>query len=95
MAVSRPLLGPRRSVLLAIVGVVFYTLLVGAGASVVPAAIMSSPSLIAGPVGRRAWGLNTLAAAAIWFAFPGCFSLHLVARLGFLIPTLLTLSATA
>lgn len=95
MALARPLLGQRRSVFLALLAVAFYTLLVGACASVVRAAIMSSVALIAGRLGRRAWGLNTLAAAAIWFAFPGRFSLHLVARLGFLIPTLLTLSATA
>ncbi len=65
MAVSRPLLGPRRSVLLAIVGVVLYTLLVGAGASVVRAALMSSLALIGERLGRRAWGLNTLAAATL------------------------------
>ena len=65
MAVSRPILGPRRSVPLAIVGGVFYTLLVGAGASVVRAAIMSSLALIAGRLGRRSWGLNTLAAATL------------------------------
>jgi hypothetical protein len=65
MAVSRPVLGPRRSVLLAIVGVVFYTLLVGAGASVVRAAVMSSLALIAGRQGRRSWGLNPLAAATL------------------------------
>jgi len=35
MAVSRPLLGARRSVPLALLGVAAYTLLVGAGASVV------------------------------------------------------------
>ena len=39
MAVSRPLLGPRRSVLLAIVVVVLYTLLIGTGASVVRAVL--------------------------------------------------------
>jgi competence protein ComEC len=65
MAVARPLLGERRSVALAIVGVVFYTLLVGAGASVVRAALMSSLALIGQQLGRRAGGLNTLAAAAL------------------------------
>ena len=65
MALSRPLLGPRRSVIIAIIGVIFYTLLVGAGASVVRAAIMSSLALIGQRLGRRAWGLNTLAAAVL------------------------------
>jgi hypothetical protein len=46
LAASRPLLGQRRSVMLAIIGVILYTLLVGAGASVVRAAIMSSLALI-------------------------------------------------
>jgi len=65
MAASRPLLGQRRSIFLAIIGVVLYTLLVGAGASVVRAAIMSSLALIGAQLGRRAWGLNTLAAATV------------------------------
>ncbi len=65
MAAARPLFGPRRSVLLAIVVVALYTLLVGASASVVRAALMSSLALIAGRLGRRSWGLNTLAAAAL------------------------------
>jgi competence protein ComEC len=65
MAGARPVLGARRSVYLAIIGVVLYTLLVGAGASVVRAAIMSSLALVAGRLGRRSWGLNTLAAAAL------------------------------
>src|SRR5262249_3223453 len=65
LVVARPLLGQRGSVIVAIVGVVLYTLLVGAGASVVRAAIMSTLALIAGRVGRQAWGLNTLAAATL------------------------------
>src|SRR5260370_14473115 len=65
MAGPPPLPGARRSVYLAIIGVVLYTLLVGAGASVVRAAIMSSLALIAGRLGRQSWGLNTLAAAAL------------------------------
>ena len=65
MALTKPLLNPRRSVVLAIIAVVFYTILVGAGASVVRAAIMSSLALIAGRLGRRVHGLNTLAAAAL------------------------------
>ena len=55
MAVSRPLLGARRSVYIALVGIAIYTLLVGAGASVVRAAIMSGLALIGQRLGRRAW----------------------------------------
>ena len=65
LVLARPLFGPRRSVLLAIGVVILYTLLVGAGASVVRAALMSGLALIGGRLGRRAWGLNTLAAAAL------------------------------
>ena len=65
MIAARPLFGPRRSILLAIGVVIIYTLLVGAGASVVRAAIMSSLALIGGRLGRRRWGLNTLAASAL------------------------------
>ena len=56
MIAARPLFGPRRSVLLAIGVVIVYTLLVGAGASVVRAAIMSSLALIGGRLGRRQGG---------------------------------------
>ncbi len=52
MAFSRPLRSPRRSVLIAIAGVVLYTLLVGAGASVVRAGIMGSLALISVGAGR-------------------------------------------
>jgi competence protein ComEC len=65
LVAARPLFGPRRSVLLAIGVVIVYTLLVGAGASVVRAAIMSSLALIGGRLGWRRWGLNTLAASAL------------------------------
>ena len=41
--------------------IALYTLLVGATASVVRAAIMAGLSLFAAPVGRRPDGLNTLA----------------------------------
>lgn len=64
------LLGERRGTLLAALGVILYTLLVGAMPSVVRAAIMGTLSMYARQVGRRANGLNTLLlTAAIMCAF--------------------------
>ncbi|HEY3474312.1 MAG TPA: ComEC/Rec2 family competence protein, partial [Anaerolineales bacterium] len=59
-------LGPRRGSILAIAGIVFYTLLVGADAAVVRAAIMGSLALFAKQVGRRQAALNTLLAVALF-----------------------------
>jgi competence protein ComEC len=59
-------LGPRRGSILAITGIVFYTLLVGADAAVVRAAIMGSLALFAKQVGRRQAALNTLLAVALF-----------------------------
>ena len=58
-------LGPRRGSILAIAGIVLYTLLVGADAAVVRAAIMGSLALFAKQVGRRQAALNTLLAVAL------------------------------
>ena len=58
-------LGPRRGSILAIVGIAFYTLLVGADAAVVRAAIMGGLALFAKQVGRRQLALNTLLAVAL------------------------------
>lgn len=58
-------LGPRRGAVLAIAGIAFYTLLVGADAAVVRAAIMGSLALFAKQVGRRQLALNTLLAVAL------------------------------
>jgi len=58
-------LGPRRGTLLAVAGIIFYTILVGAGAAVVRAAIMGSLALFARQVGRRQFALNTLLAVAL------------------------------
>ncbi|HSK89508.1 MAG TPA: ComEC/Rec2 family competence protein, partial [Anaerolineales bacterium] len=58
-------LGPRRGALLAIIGIVFYTILVGGDAAVVRAAIMGSLALFAKQVGRRQAALNTLLAVAL------------------------------
>jgi len=64
------LLGPRRGVLVAGVGIALYTLLAGAGPSVVRAALMGGLSLFAIQMGRRQNGLNTLAVtAAVMAAF--------------------------
>lgn len=59
-------LGPRRGSILAILGIAFYTLLVGADAAVVRAAIMGSLALFAKQVGRRQAALNTLLAVALF-----------------------------
>jgi competence protein ComEC len=58
------LLGRRWGALAAILGIAFYTLLVGAEASVVRAAIMGGLGLFGRQLGRRQDGLNSLAAAA-------------------------------
>jgi competence protein ComEC len=58
-------LGPRRGALLAIIGIAFYTILVGADAAVVRAALMGSLALFAKQVGRRQFALNTLLAVAL------------------------------
>ena len=58
-------LGPRRGAVLAILGIILYTILVGGGAAVVRAAIMGSLALFARQVGRRQFALNTLLAVAL------------------------------
>ncbi len=57
------LFGARYGALVAILGIALYTVLVGASASVVRAAIMGSLALVAQRLGRRVQGLNTLAVA--------------------------------
>ncbi len=54
------LFGPRRGAAVAVVGIVFYTLLVGADAAVVRAAVMGVTALLAHHLGRQQDGLNTL-----------------------------------
>ncbi len=56
--------GARRGALLAVLGVAVYTLLVGADAAVVRAAVMGTFTLFARLVGRRQSALNTLALTA-------------------------------
>lgn len=62
------LFGKRMGALLAIAVIIFYTLLVGASASVVRAAIMGTLTVIAGQFGRRSLALTTLAVSAMVMA---------------------------
>jgi competence protein ComEC len=59
-------LGPRRGMLVAVIGIIFYTILVGGDAAVVRAAIMGSLALFAKQIGRRQAALNTLLAVALF-----------------------------
>lgn len=58
------LLGRRKGAIAAALGIAFYTLLVGASAAVVRAAIMGGLGLFARQVGRRQQGLNSLGIVA-------------------------------
>lgn len=69
------LLGPRRGALAAVIGIAFYTFLVGADAAVVRAAIMGTLSLFALQFGRRQQGLNTLTFVAALMALANPFTL--------------------
>jgi competence protein ComEC len=62
-------LGPRRGTVVAVLGIIFYTILVGGEAAVVRAAIMGSLALVAKQVGRRQAALNTLLAVALIMCF--------------------------
>jgi competence protein ComEC len=59
------LLNPRQGALAAVIGIGLYTLLVGADAAVVRAAVMGTLSLIARQIGRRQHGLNAAALASL------------------------------
>ena len=62
--------GIRRAAVFALIGIAIYTILVGADAAVVRAAIMGGLAIFASLVGRRQAGLNTLAVvAAVMAAF--------------------------
>ena len=69
VALFSRLFGKTVGAVLAILGIAGYTLLVGADASVVRAAIMGSLSIVALQMGRRTFALNTLAAVAAAMAF--------------------------
>lgn len=58
--------GSRRGMLLAVIAIIFYTVLVGGDAAVVRAALMGSLALFAKEVGRRQAALNTLLAVALF-----------------------------
>jgi competence protein ComEC len=58
------MLGARKGAITAVTGIVLYTVLVGATASVLRAAIMGTLAIFARQVGRRQNGLNTLAFTA-------------------------------
>jgi competence protein ComEC len=62
-------LGPRRGTLVAVLGILFYTILVGAEAAVVRAALMGSLALFAKQIGRRQAALNTLLGVALVMCF--------------------------
>jgi competence protein ComEC len=65
VSLFRRLVGVKRGILLAGVGIAFYTILVGADAAVVRAAIMGGVTLLARILGRRTHGFAALSAAAI------------------------------
>jgi competence protein ComEC len=68
LASFRRVLSLRNAAILTAFGVILYTLLVGADASVVRAAIMALVALLAGQVGRQQFALNTLAFGAALIA---------------------------
>jgi competence protein ComEC len=74
-AIAYRLFGARRGTVIAILGVVAYTVLAGASASVVRAAIMGSLALIAQRLGRQTAGLNSLAAAVLLMTLLNPFTL--------------------
>ena len=69
-------LGPRRGAVVAAVGIIFYTLLVGADAAVVRAAVMGIVALVARHVGRQQDGINTLFFVAALMALVNPFYLQ-------------------
>jgi len=86
------LLGRVRGALAALAGIIFCTLLVGAEAPVVRAAIMGAVGLLAVQVGRKQVGVNTLAAVAAvmamvnpYFLWDVGFQLSVFATLGLIV----------
>ncbi|MCJ7716390.1 MAG: ComEC/Rec2 family competence protein, partial [Anaerolineales bacterium] len=59
------LLNPRQGAVAAVIGIGFYTLLVGADAAVVRAAVMGGLSIFAQQIGRRQHGINAAALASL------------------------------
>jgi competence protein ComEC len=81
-------LGARRATLIVILGLAVYTLLVGAGASVVRAAVMGSLTVLALHYNRQNDALNALAIAALAMTLWNPFTLY---DLGFQLSFLATL----
>ena len=84
--------GDRRGAFFAILGIALYTVIVGADASVVRAALMGSLALFARQIGRRQTALNTLLAVAagmcIWnplYVWDVGFQLSFFATLGLIL----------
>ncbi len=75
VALFSRLFGKKYGSLLAILGIIFYTLLVGASASVVRAAFMGSLALVARQFGRRNLALNALFATALLMSLWNPFAL--------------------
>jgi len=89
---AQRVVGARRATLVVILGLALYTLLVGASASVVRAAIMGSLSVLALHYHRQNDGLNALAAAALlmlawnpFTLFDVGFQLSFLATLGLML----------
>ena len=74
-AMFRNMFGERLGAVFAILGIAFYTFLVGAEAAVVRAALMGGISLLARQLGRRNDGLNALAIVALIMALINPFVL--------------------
>jgi len=72
---SARLLGPLRGGLVALLGILFYTLFVGAAPSVSRAAFMSGLALFAPLLGRKIFGMYTLTLAAAFLALLNPFVL--------------------
>ncbi|MEW5719380.1 MAG: ComEC/Rec2 family competence protein [Chloroflexota bacterium] len=87
-ALARRVAGERRAAVIVILGLVAYTLLVGASESVVRAAIMGSLSVLALHFHRQNTALNSLAAAALLMLAWNPFTLY---DLGFQLSFLATL----
>lgn len=86
------ILSPRLGAITAVVGITLYTILVGADAAVVRAAIMGALTLFAQQIGRPQSGLNAVAAASLLMAifnpqlpWDVSFQLSLAATMGLIL----------
>jgi competence protein ComEC len=91
-AIFSNFLGERRGALAAIIGISFYSFLVGMDAAVFRAALMGSLGLLARLLGRRQWSLNSLLAVSafmcLWnpfFVWDVGFQLSFFATLGLIL----------